>query len=331
MDVVQKYLDNNLKSSSLYNVTPQDKQDIKQLGLNQTLYNKFSSKKFRKWKIQPACEKRIKKAIETAILNKHELQVILPAGAYKLWRLPSFPEVDWAEFFNLSYVLKYLAPIWALYPKGVTFNYYLFTLLMQKSNNLSAEEVKLYIDSFQTLINLFLKFTPPNLKISIVKDVDFYAENEYFSILEKSLVNAATVFDQFPIERKEKYLKSSRLNIKGDADEEKIKLGALYEVAGNVDCFPKINEWVFDKDKIIIFPQSKTEFIGIGSTHSSITKYWTGFGVLEKNKDGFNDRILSPRQFEMVNKLTYDTVPTKIINLKNFSDIQVYNQLSPFV
>lgn len=325
MNIIQEYLKDTIKNCSLYTVTSQDNLDLKNIGLPQVLNNKLTSKKFRKWGLQPECEKRVKKAIEVATNYNIPLQIILPAGGYKLWKFPSFPEVDWAEFFNIDHVIRYLAPICSLYPKGVEFNYYLFTLLMQKSNGLTSEEVAKYLNSFQTLIDSFLKYTPSNLKIKIVKDVDFYSESEYFSLLKQSLNEAPAVFDNFPPEKKEKYLKSSKLNIKGEINDEKIKIGSLYEVAGGVNYFPKINDWIFDKNKIIIFPQSKKEFIGIGSTHCSITKYWTGYGVLEKNKERFNNRILSPKQFEHANKMTYETVPITFLNLKNFSNIRVYN------
>jgi len=335
MNTPQDHIISLIQKKSTYSLSDQDNSLIQKKGIEAYLFSKVASKKFRKSKLSPECEIRIKKAIHFAVSHNDPIQFILPAGGYKLWSLPSAPEANWAEFFNVAHIIKYLAPLVAAYPQGAHFSYYLFTNLMQISDNLSPEDVSKYMDSFQAIISLFKPYLPSNITISIVKDTDFYSQQEYEHIFSSSLKEAQEIFDSFPAEKKEKYLKSSTLNIKwrGASDwtmfsdkerAEKIQFGALSEVAGGADFFPKIKKWVFQEDKIIIFPSAKKEFIGIGSTSGSITKHWTGVGILEEENGRFYERILAPSQYEVAKNITHKTVPISLNSPINLKEIEVY-------
>lgn len=286
-------------------------------------------------KVAPACEARVRKAIHQAVVAQKPIQFVHPAGGYKLWSYPSFPKADWAEYFNIAYLLKYASSVAAAYTPGVCISYYLFTYLMQKSNNLSKDEVDAYVSSFRSIVEEFLKYIHPNVTIKIVCDSDFYDADTYFNMLEGSPAQAIEQYNAFPPEKKEKYRKSSKINIhwNGKKDwailderekEEKIYQGALYEVKGNIHNFPKIQDWVNGEDKIIIFPQGKNEFVGIGSTKSSIVKHWVGFGVLEKKGDRYKEIIVSPSQFELIKNNTHEVVLLSFMLSSNLKEIGVY-------
>jgi hypothetical protein len=334
---IQSYLDGRLKSCSHYIMSESDREYLMKQGMEAYLFKKLTSKKFRRTKLPPLCEQRIKNAIEQAVQNNKPIQIILPAGAYKLWSLPSAPEADWAEFFTLAHILSYISPILTAYKPGVQLHFYLFTYLMQKSNNISEADINRYISSFQKIIDMFTPSTPHNISIKIVTDAHFYDSQTYFRMLENVSNEAKILFEEFPIEKKEKYLKSSRLNIQWEGKEnwtilsdtqkqEKIYQGALYEVKGGVDFFPKIKEWVFDTDKIIIFPQGKPEFLGIGSTKNSVVKHWVGFGILARKNEGFEEQILSPLQLEKVQLIPHQVIQTMSTQIKNLNEVWVYDE-----
>jgi hypothetical protein len=152
---ITNYLKQRLTRSSHYTITFLDRRLIKDQGIEVYIFSKLKSKKFRKWKFVPGSAERTKLAIHTKVTNNLPLVIIYPKGGYKLWRLPTSPEVDWAEFFNISYVLKYIAPLAAGYKPGVQLTYYLHTLLMEVHDNLPTAEIDAYVRSFQSLIDEF--------------------------------------------------------------------------------------------------------------------------------------------------------------------------------
>jgi hypothetical protein len=332
---IKKYLTNRLRNIGLYKLTKDEKKFIKDKGIEEYIYLKLSSKKFRKWKIQPSCIQRVKKAIHLAVSKNEPVKIVFPMGGYKLWRLPSTPETDWAEFFNIVYLLNYLAPVAAGYKPGVNLIYYIHTLLMELHDNLATEEIKAYVDSFKALTTKFNQYSPKNLQISIIRDADIYTRREYFKQLELGRIEAKKEFDTLPQEKKDKFKAMSLLNIKwnGKEDwtklskidkEEKILKAAYYEMAAG-SKLPKVFNTIKNEDKILVFCNATPDFIGVGSTKTSMTKYWTGFGVLEKDNSGnFYERVLSPTQLEKVKKIPHDIINVNFLPFKNFSKIWIF-------
>lgn len=331
---VHKYLDQELKECSKYLLDLKDEELLKQKGSEEYIFWRLMSKKFRKWRLTDACMARTKKAIQINLKEARPLRFVFPMGAYKLWRLPSSPEADWAEFFNVSYLIRYLAPVAAGYNHGVELTYYLHTLLMERHDNLTREEIQSYVESFERIVNAFSLHLPKNMKISILRDADIYSRDEYFINLEKGAVDAKKIYDASTPEKKSHYHKLGSLNIKwnGKEDwtklndrerEEKINQGALYEIAATTSL-PKVMETIKSDDKILLFTFSSDMFIGIGSTHTSMTKFWTGYGVLEYDGKNLFDRILSPSQLESVKNEPHEKIPVNFPFGTNFKSIRLY-------
>ncbi|HUV46845.1 MAG TPA: hypothetical protein VMW29_01800 [Candidatus Bathyarchaeia archaeon] len=338
---VKQYLENQLKNCSRYNLIPNDEKLLKKEKIQKYAFKKLTSKKFRRWKLDPECEKRTKKALRLSVGKNKPLVVVYPVGAYKLWRLPSFPEVDWSEFFNIAYILKYLAPVVAAYKKDVVLYYYMHSLLMEAHDNLTTKEVNQYIKSFQVLADSFSKYLPKNLKIKIWKDADIYTRKEYFATLEKAYKNAKKEYEAFPEEKKQDYFRMSELNIKwkGRNDwtklsqkekKEKMIRSAIYETSAGYGLTKAINKVKAD-NHVLVFTKTSPQFIGIGSCKTSIVKHWVGFGILEKEGGKFYERILSPSQFEKAKKQKHLKAKIDLIPLKNFKEIWVYPQKFNFV
>lgn len=331
----QHYLFHLLKTSGIRTLSAEEKNVIKNVGLETFILQRLLSKKFRKKKLDTACIERTKQAIHINISAKKPLSVIYPQGGYKLWRFPSSPEVDWAEFFTIAYVLQYLAPITAAYKPGVHLTFYMHTLLMEVHDNLTTKEIQEYVDSFEKLLVAFRKYLPQNITISILRDADLYSREEYFKALEEGKMQAEKDFAQWPTEKKADYARMSKLNIKwkGKEDwskltkqekERKLYLSALYETAA-VYNLPRVFEKVKNPNNVLLFTKPTKEFIGIGSTKSSVAKYWVGFGVLEKHGNTFLERVLTPSQFAFAKKQSFQEEKVNILNQKNFKTVRVYD------
>lgn len=337
----QTHLSNLLQEAGKYVLTEEDNALIHEKKMELYIFSKLLSKKFRKWKLTSTCEARTKKAIDLSVATGKPVHVVYFTGGYKLWRLPSSPQADWAEFFNIAHVLRYIAPIAAVYQPGVTISYYIHTLLMEKHDNLTTEEIEKYINSFQSLINAFLKYTPLNVSIKIWKDADLYSRNEYFPILEDGYKKASEQYAHMTLQQQNHFLKLGRLNIKwrGKEDwttlpeavkEEKIKQGAIWELAA-MNNLDRVQQTAKGEDKVLLFTVGTPAFIGIGSTQNSIVKHWTGFGVLEKDNDKYRERILSPSQFEEIRNNPHTVEPVHLLPLDNFKTVWVYPHRLDFV
>jgi hypothetical protein len=336
----QQHLKNLLESSSYYELTKHDNDFLIKNNIKEFIKSKLLSKKFRKWKPSDEAISRLEKAVDIAIKTNSPVKIIYPQGGYKLWRLPSSPEVDWAEFFNIAYVLKYISPILKTYAPGVELIYYMHTLVPERHDNLTTEEINSYVDSFQKLIDHFLQHSSKNLRIVISKDADFYeSREEYFEELESHLENGKAKFNTKDEAAKKISLTTSKLNLKIDGFEdlsnlnedelnERILKGAYYEQA--ISFLSKPTPFTKADDKVLIFSISAGEFIGIGTTKASITKFWVGYGVLAQKGDSFREIILSPKQFDTVKSENYKSEQINLIDLKNFKEVRIFESLPNF-
>jgi len=261
--------------------------------LCEDIYQRLTSKKFRKTKTDEACVSRTKQAIQIKLDNRQPLRIVYLQGGYKLWRFPSAPRVDWAESFNIAYLIEYLLLIATQHSPGVKLVHYMHTLLMELYDNLTTEEIQEYVDSFQELIDQFSRYLPVNFKISILRDADLYSRDEYFAKLDQGRKLAEESYQSWSEDKKQDFLRMAKLNIKWQGKEDwtvlsasvkqaKLYQAALYEIAATQNL-EKVLEMVKSPENILVFTKATPDFIGIGSTKSSMAKHWVGFGVLETN------------------------------------------------
>lgn len=329
---VQKYLEEKLKHCSEYTLSELDKKYLERNSTADFIYKKLTSKKFRKWAIDEDSEKRVKEAIRINMDNNEQIKFTYPFGGYKLWRLPTSPEVDWAEFLMIAYHCQYLSPILQVYEPGVELVFSSDDLIIERMNNVPKKDTDAYFNSFKFLLKEFSKFFPENMKMEIRQVSDLYEEKELEQELTEHFERLKKDYPSMDKTRKEKMRKTSELNINFNGKEnltalsenekqEKLNLGPVYH---DTQCsLLKRKEFVRGEDKIVLFTTKIPNAIAIGTTKASVTKFWTGIGVLEKSDDGFKDRILSPKQFEVHSK---DKVQIKNINLvplDNFKEIQI--------
>lgn len=305
------------------------------------IYQRLTSKQFRKTKMDETCVKRTQQAIHTRVMAQQPLKVVFPQGGYKLWRFPSSPTADWAEFFNLTYLVEYLLPIAQSYKPGVQLVYYLHTLLMEVHDNLTTGEIQAYVDSFQRLINEVSQHLPSNFSISILRDADIYTRDEYFQKLEVGKQKAEGDYALLPLEKKQDLQRMASLNIKWEGREnwqalteaekaEKIELAALYEMAASSNL-EKVFEQVKSPENVLLFTKATKDFIGVGSTKNSVAKHWVGFGVLEQNNKGeLVPRVLTPSQYQQALKQPYQKFEVSLLPDRNFQEILVFEQSFDF-
>lgn len=340
MNNVQNYLKNLLESSSKYSNLEEDLSLIKSQGLNSYIVGKLLRKRFRKSKVADNTREDIKKKVELSIKEEKPIYLIICFGGYKHFWNQSYPEVDWAEFFNLAFLSEYLAPILANYKPGVVLDYESEDVIIPLIDNYPESAPNSYAGSFRKLIKIYSKSIPSNFKINFIRSQEQIDKELLFKRTKKVAVDKRKLFDKLSSEEKELHLHRTPTSImwKGRDDwtkfsdkerEEKIiESKMLNEAYYDADYEQREKYFEGDNHIPIVLSWGKTyensaNWLTLGSTFSSIVDFWVGRGILEKHEEKYVPRIVSQNQYkEIKNKL--ETVKMNLIPLKNFESIEVY-------
>jgi hypothetical protein len=172
--------------------------------------------------------------------------------------------------------------------------------------------------------------------MDIVRIANLYKDNadmeqELATNIERVKKEYATTVDSV---RKHKMYITSELNIRWDGAKDLTKLSE-FEKRAIIEMGPiyhdaycalsKRREFNRGEDKIVIFTTVIPNAIAVGTTKTSVTKFWTGFGVLETDEATFTNRILSPSQLKAPGRKHFELIPTtSLFSLRNFRDIRIY-------
>ena len=314
----QEYIQLQLKE--LENFNPRE---ITTENLHEEIFRLLMSKKFRKYSAKPELVEHIKNAIKINIKENKPINLVFPHGAYKLWRLEEAPFPDWAELFTVMYYIKWLKPICEIYTPGVRLEFYVDDIILPKINNISLEDVELYISEYQKILDFLKQYRLQNFAVEITRFKDWFPKEEIFEqALQKNIEKLSLTNPIFT----DKQLKAVELNAQPTLEQlkdpiwrEKIRL--IHDAYINLK---RERGYYFQPDKIAIFSQqlSSGMFLAVGTTKTSIAKFWVGAGILERRGENYIEHIFSPKQLAS-KKFTLEAVSIKGIDSKNFKTIKI--------
>ena len=292
------------------------------------IYNNLMSKKYRKYSANESLQNSIKKAIKLNVEKNQPINITFLHGAYKLWRLDESPETDWAELFALMYYSNWVKTICEIYEPGVWFDFFVDDYIVNRLNNIPMSDVQTYINSYQALIDFLKPFQPGNLKMSITTVGSQFPSEAAF---EKSLQNNLKKLNADQNGELPKLDDAKRamveLNTKPTADQ--LKNPNWREKVFNLHnaYLATKAEAGYHKDrpeKILAFtqPLPSGTTISVGTTRSSIMKFWVGVGVLKPKDKSFKQIILSPNQLKK-SKFEFENINIKGLSGKNFKKIRI--------
>jgi pyoverdine/dityrosine biosynthesis protein Dit1 len=336
MNMAQTYLSKILTTCSQYSLTEADNALLATEGIEAYIYRKITSKKFRKWAVDASAEQQIKQAIHRNVTMNKPISFTFPFGGYKLWSLPTSPEVDWAEFFSIAYYLQWVAPIAATYQPGVHFLFSSDDVVVERLDNIPPDDTKAYFASFQKLITAFTPHLPKNIHLEIKRIGDLYTKDEFDRELDKQIPLMKKMYETPDPERYKAMLKTSVLNYQWNGvkdltkltDKEKESFVALGPIIH--DAYGKLEKrraFIRAADTIVTFCMPIPDAIALGTTRTSIAKFWMGQGILEKREDSFIERILTPNQITTLTTVQHETEAINLIALHNFKTIDCYPPL----
>jgi len=286
------------------------------------------SKKFRKYSATPKLIEHIVNAVEMNIKDNQPIKFVFFNGAYKLWRLEESPNSDWAELFTLIYITKWLKPICEIYKPGVEFDFFMDDYIVSKLNNVEFSDVEAYIKSFNELFSFIKPYQPANLKMTLTPvSSQFDSQEEFETLLSEGMIDYRKENPE-PVFVSDSLKNSIDLNVKvtNEQLEDPLWRERVWDLHKVYIPIKKKSGYSDQNDKIKVFTQPFTSgmSVSIGTTKTSIAKFWVGVGALKKRNDSYIETVLSLKQ---ENSSNFDIVSVTIEGLtgKNFETIRVIN------
>lgn len=337
---VNKYINETLLT---LNDLPEDRipEDKMAAGIVERLF----LRKYRKYAISQEVKTNVSNKINNIVENSMPIVFIPSFGGYKHWWSPTYPAIDWAEVFNMKFMLQYLAPIYNSYKKAsVSIEYESEEVILSELNNVPQEGLDKYTETFRKLAAYFTEKLSGKTTIELKLARDLYNVDALLKNIEIHFDEYAERFDSYDEEDKCKRIHKVETNFllngvrdyTGLSDEEKYQLYRKSRILNEtfLDMDFELRPDYFEGDTKIpllfsfgLGPGGEA-WLHIGSCSTSMVDFWAGIGILEywPADDKFVHRILSRSQFESLkDSLTEVKVDSPISEITdNFKSIYVH-------
>lgn len=285
------------------------------------------SKKFRKYAANEELIAHCKKAISLQVSEKKPINITFLHGAYKLWRLEESPCVDWAEFFSLMYYTEWVKDICEIYEPGVWFDFFVDDLIIPKLDNVPMSDIEKYLKSYADIMDFIRPYQPSNLKMTITPvGSRFSSPDKFNEIFEQNLakLNQESNGELQLLTDSQKSM--IELNVKKTPQQEKDSQWRekVWQLHSAYQVTKRMANYHYQPNKILAFtqPLPSGTTISVGTTKSSVAKFWVGVGALKKRADSYKEIILSPSQLASAH-CVWEDVAVDGLDGKNFKRIRV--------
>ncbi len=340
MKRIQDYIKSQITSFSHYQINSEDKKNIYRLGTAEWLTAKLVSGKYRKAPLFPVTRKEVFDKIKLSLDKNKPAYFLICFGGYKHYWNPSHPDIDWAELFNILFMIEYLSPILAVHKPGAILEYESEDYITPLMNNYPDDRSDRYEESFNKLIGFLKPHLPKNLKINFVRAKTQYDTSKVFKKLNVLIEKKLKLLETLPSDEKDGLLHKTAENImwKGKRDltyldsKEKLQFikrsRCMDEAFLELDFVERKNYFVGDNHISLVLSWGTSKdnidhWLTVGSTFSSSVDFWIGRGILEDRGNKIVPRVVSHTQYDSIkDKLT--TITSNLIPLRNFKTVEVY-------
>lgn len=337
MESIESYLISLIQTKPSESLSEEETQYIAKEGIEKFILSRLVHKRFRHSAPPEELRVNLQKKIHNSITLDKPIHICVTFGGYKKWQLPTYPNPDWSEVFNIVQLREYLAPIAAAYQPGVCLEYYSDEIIVPRLDQYPQEDVDSYTHQFQSLIAWFQDYLPARFTLKFSKVGDSIPYDEFWRRIENELPALREKWDALPVDEQELRLKKSERNHKGDmstmsADEKQEMLieSNLLHDAFAIGNWDEGATWGFgDLDIAVGFVSTGNWGIRLKSTRSSANQFWVGIGALKQRGEEYIPTSLTYDQYVKVeSQLMQEPVsvfPEEFINLKS---IPVLNESS---
>jgi len=305
--------------------TPIQIEDVGDIPLEDAIYAKVMSKKFRKLKPGAEAIKLTRQAIKLLVKEKKPIRILEMFGGYKLWRFAEAPEIDWSELFSLTYFVQWAKLIASVYEPGVFFEYFSQDISVESLNNVPRSETDRYSETFHDLLKFIDPYLPQNIKVRYVRQYDLFKNpNDYYKELEEAKKVILKKNNGKLPELTEAMKASTELNVKLKPDQNKDslwreKVELQHQAIYITKTLRKVSD---DPYKIWTCPTYYADSVVTGSTKRSYAKFWAAVGVLKPVNDSFVELVLTPKQLQAAS-FKWENVRIEGLKGKNFKKIRI--------
>lgn len=346
-ELVNDYLENEILSvkgisNEIYNPCDLKEQSLKRIFL----------RKYRKYATTESVRDFVRERLTNIIDNNLPMTFVPSFGGYKHWWAPTYPSTDWAEVFNVKFLLEYLAPIYNSY-NNVSIEYESEEVILAELNNIPQSGLDQYTKTFREVLSCFQNIIGDRTKLSLVLAREQYEEVGFSKELllkriEEMMDDYTKRFDSYEPDDQARRIAKVKTNFKLDGEKKYIGLTdeQIYEIYKNSRV---LNEAFLDADYEVrgesFFDAPSTipllfsfglgpggeAWPHIGSSSSSMVDFWAGIGILELRTDDDGDsvrivpRIISQSQYKLLESdLVRIPVKTKLSEFKNTNYDYIY-------
>jgi hypothetical protein len=276
---------------------------------------------FRRSHLGEEAKEDLRTKLDNQIKRQLPITFAIPFGGYKNYRAQSYPDLDWAEVFNVNYLSRYVLPVTAYYAPGVILQYTYSAGIMDLVSNIPTSTSERYMIQFHKLLDLFLTVLPENLRFRAIDISAQYSGDDFLSELKENYeFNCFHWNEKLPRTEREKRIASAQRNLmrKGAEDlsglndaewaERCVESAMWCEALDSMALRRKFNKY---SDNIqLVFVRGPSVSVHVGSCETSAHHFWSGCGVLEEWPGGFRQRIISGE------KLIEYRIQERIVDIK---------------
>lgn len=272
--------------------------------------------------------------IRNARNQKNDLIINIIFGAYKSENIPSSYTANWAEIFNIRFMLQILSKIAYAYPRQITLEYILQDTYLNHFNNISLSETENYILSFLGIVDFYngwIQKNNLNIRITAKRESEIIDKKIFKLRLEE---NVEIIKNQWNKESNS-FIKNTAIERaarnyrKINPSQQDIFESAVFHSAYIQTCIElDIRQ---SKSKILLVHRkmrpSGELTIPYRSCSSSAVQFWIGEGCIVSNGRNTFSTILSPRrinEYRFIQRICNDEIN---FNNKNLKKIDVYEPI----
>ncbi len=310
---------NRYINDTLLQITDLTQDTIPEEHMAQGIVERLFLRKYRKYAISQEVKDNVSKKINNIVENSLPIVFIPSFGGYKHWWAPTYPTIDWAEVFNMKFILQYLAPIYNSYSKApVSIEYESEEVILSKLNNVPQEGLDRYTETFRKLAQFYTEKLDGKTKVELTLARDLYDVDALHKSIQENFETYAMRFDSYDEEDKLRrihkvetnFLLNGVIDYTGVSDEKRYELyrhsRILNETFLDMDFELRPNYFEGESSIPLLFsfglgPGGET-WLHIGSCSTSMVDFWAGMGILEywPEEEKFVQRILSRSQYENI-------------------------------
>lgn len=302
-------------------------EDIGNTSLEDAIYAKVMSKKFRKLKPGDDCVRLTKEAIKLFVKDNKPVRIFEMFGGNKLWRFDEAPNIDWAELFSFTYFAQWARLIASVWEPGVIFEYFSQDISVESLNNVPRSETNQYSKTFKEMLKFVEPYLPENVKFIYTRHYDSFANpDDYYKELEEAKKELLKQNNGKYPEMSDAMKAATMLNVKlkqgQDTDPQWMeKVEWEHQAIFITPTLKKISD---DPAKIWTCPTYYPDSVVTGSTKRSYAKFWAAVGALQKEGDSYAELVLTPKQLKEA-QFNWDDIKIEGLSEigKNFKKIRI--------